>query len=260
MLGLQEHITFKSDTHQYFDPAGEEYKSVSRILDIVKPEFDRAGISANMARVKAKEEGISVDKAQEIILAQWDQNRDSAADHGTFIHDNLEDYLNTGQCDSKIIPVGKRIIQFLSPYYKYFPEAIIYSGEHKVSGTADLPVQRTRTKKGVWDFYDYKTNQKKGIQFDSIKREGGKIIKHYNRFLREPLTHLEDCNYNHYCLQLALYAYMAEITFDVKPGRLGIIFIDQRLKIRMHNVPYMRMEAKALLDYYKEKSTTTWGE
>ena len=258
MLGLQEHITFKEDTHQYFNPEQKEYSSVSKVLDNVQETFDRKGISAMMAITKAKDDGISVEEAQEIILTEWDHNRDSAGDHGNFIHDNLEDYLNTGKCHEKIVPVGKRIINFLSPYYKYHAEAIIYSAKHEVSGTADLSVQRTRTKKGIWDFYDYKTNQKKGIYFDSIKRDGAKIVKHYNRFYRKPLEHLEDSNYNRYCLQLALYAYMAEITFDVKPGRLGIIFINENFKITMHAVPYMRMEAKALLDHHHDLATASW--
>lgn len=260
MIGLQEHITFKEDTHQYFDPSGEEYTSVSRILRLVTPDFDKKAVSGFMAKKMAKEEGISIDQAQHRILNEWEEAKDYSIDHGNFIHNNLEAYLKSGTCDAKVISAGKRILSFLSSYYRYYPEAILYSGKHKAAGTADLPVQRQRKRDGVWDFYDFKTNVKKGIYFDSIKRMDGKIEKHYNRFLKAPLDHLEDSNYNTYCLQLSIYAYMAETTFGAKVGRLGIIFIGKDMSIKMYPVPYMRFEAIALLEAHLSIVNASWDE
>jgi len=259
MLGLQEHITFKEDTHQYFAPNGDEYTSVSRLIRLVEPEFDRKGISANMARAKAKEDGISFDQAQAEILKDWDRNKDSSIDRGNFVHDNLEQYLKTGKCHLAVNNVGYRLVRFLKPFYRYYSEAILYSGKYKTAGTADLSVQRQRDKHKVWDFYDFKTNEKKGIYFDSIKRESdGKIKKHYNRFLKAPLDHLEHSNYNTYALQLSLYAYMAETTFDLKVGRLAIMFINKDYHLRVYPVPYMRMEVMTLLDYHLSIIEASW--
>jgi hypothetical protein len=258
MIGLQENITFKEDTHQYFDRNGEEYTSVSRVIRKVEPEFDRHTISLAMARKKAKEDGISVDRAQEIILSEWDQKKDSSINHGNFIHGNIEAYLLSGTCDPRVIGPAKRIARFLSPFQKYFPEALVYSSKYKVAGQSDLVVQRQRTEKGIHDFYDFKTNEQKGIYFDSIKRKDGQVEKHYNRFLKEPLSHLEHCNYNTYALQLSLYAFVSEETFNFQIGRLGIIFIGKSGSIRLYPVPYMKLEAKVLLEYHKSLTEASW--
>ena len=260
MLGLQTHITFKEDTHQYFDPAGQEYTSVSRVLQTITPDFDRDGISLNMARAKAKQDGISVDRAQQIILQDWDHKKNSAIDRGNWIHDNIEAFLTIGSCDEKLVPVSKRVASFVAQYYKYFPEALIYASEYLTAGQSDLVVQRQKKKDGTVDFYDYKTNEAKGIYYDSIKRKDGKIVKHYNNFLKAPLDHLEHSNYNLYSLQLSIYAYLASITFGITVGRLGIIFIDNNLKVRMIPVAYMKMEIIALLEAFKDRNKSGWED
>lgn len=260
MLGFQEHITFKEDTHQYFDKQGTEFTSVSKVIQKVTPQFDRGRISMAMARSKAKAEGIEVDRAQKLILQDWDHKKDSAIDRGNWIHDNLEAYLTIGSCDQKLVPVAKRIASFASGYYKYFAEALIYDSDFNVAGQTDLALQRQKDRHGVVDFFDYKTNESKGIYFDSVKRKDGIVIKHYNQFLTEPLQHLEHCNYNTYSLQLSIYAYMAAQTFGITVGRLGIIFIDNNLKIRIYPVAYMKMEVIALLKHFKSRNKSGWEE
>lgn len=260
MLGLQEHITFKEDSHQYFDPQGAEYTSVSKVIQTITPQFDRENISMAMARRKAKMDEISVERAQKLILQDWDHKKNSAIDRGNWIHDNLEAYLTIGNCDEKLVPVAKRVASFASGYYKYFPEALIYDSDFNVAGQSDLVLQRQKDPHGVVDFFDYKTNESKGIYFDSVKRKQGVVVKHYNQFLGEPLGHLEHCNYNTYSLQLSLYAYMAAQTFGITVGRLGIIFIDNSLKIRIYPIPYLKLEVVALLNHFKSRNKSGWEE
>jgi len=260
MLGFQQHITFKEDTHQYFDPGGNEFTSVSRVISSVTPQFDREGISMAIAQKKAKEEGIDIERAQNIILQDWDHKKNSAIDRGNWIHDNIEAYLTIANCEDVLVPVAKRIANFAAGYYKYFPEALIYHSAYSVAGQSDLVLQRTKDKKGLVDFFDYKTNESKGIYFDSVKRKDGKIVKHYNQFLNAPLDHMEHCNYNTYSLQLSMYAYMAAETFNIQVGRLGIIFIDNNLDIRVYPVPYLKLEVIALLEYFQDRNKSGWEE
>lgn len=261
MLGQQQHIRFVEKTHQYFDPQNKEYRSVSKLIQTIKPKFDREEISLRMAQKKAREEGIPVEQAQGIILAEWDRKRDSSSDWGNFIHNGIEDYLNTGTTHKDLLPIGKQIASFIAPFYKYYPEAILYDSEFGIAGQTDLTVVRQRTKNSVVDFYDYKTNEQKGIYYDSILRhQDGKIKKHINKFLLEPLSHLEDCNYNHYALQLSIYAYMAERTFGIKVGRLAIIFINKQLKANLLPIPYLRYEVDALMKHHRDYHTAEWSE
>lgn len=246
-------VRFKADTHQYFDQSGAEFQSVSRVIKQFIPRFDSQSISGYMAKTRAAEKGISVDQAQKEILGEWDAKRDSAADHGNWIHDNLEKSLLTGECDDPIRPAAKFVHSLVADSYRFFPEKILYSTAFRVAGMTDLMVQRQKSKNTVVDFFDYKTNEAKGIVFDSIGRKN-RDIKHYNQYMLHPISHLESCNYIHYCLQLSIYAYLAATSWGVNVGRLGIIFIGgEDLMPHMIPVPYMMLEAKLLLEHNLSK-------
>jgi hypothetical protein len=247
------HITFKEDTHEYFNPQGVKYASVSSVLKMVKVPFDRDGRSRQMAQSMSKEEGITIDQAQKKILAEWDYKRDNSIEVGNNIHNALEKYLKTGNIDPEFDILGKRISHFLKIYHRYYPEKIFHSDQHKIAGTADLPVTRSKAKTSPIDIFDYKTNVEKGIEFDTAKfGKAGKFEKFYNRFFLPPVDHLEDCNYNLYSLQLSLYAVMAQMMTGRRIGRLGIIFINHKtLQMTMYPVSYLKLEALAIMDHFK---------
>lgn len=250
-LGIDDTIIFKEDTHQYFDKTGLEYGSVTRTLNKLKVPFDRDGISKMMARSMAKEKGITVDQAQAMILSEWDAKRDSSIDRGNSIHGSIENFLLTGQKSSEYMGVHNFMSSFIKPYYRFYPEIILYHQDFLVAGQADLVCQRQKSESSVYDFYDYKTNEAKGIQFDSIGRKNDEI-KHYNRYFLPPLDFMEDCNYNLYSLQLSMYAFFAEMTYGIKVGRLGIIFIGNDMEVHMIPVPYLRYHVQRALEFRVE--------
>jgi len=199
-----------------------------------------------MAAGIAKEQGISQEQAQKDLLAEWDQKRDSSIDRGESIHKAIEVYLKTGNKKEEFPEVINFIRDLVKPYYRFYPETILYEQTSRVAGQTDLVIQRQKSNDSLFDFYDYKTNESKGIQFDSIGRKQDPI-RHYNRMFLAPLDHLEDCNYNLYALQLSLYAYLAQVTYGIKIGRLAIIFINNEMKINLYPVPYLKLEAIYLL-------------
>lgn len=229
---MDDTVKFVESTHQYFDKTGTEYESVTRGLKKLQVPFDRDGISRTMAMKYARENNISIDDAQRKILAEWDQKRDSSIDRGTGIHNALEEFLLTGKITDDYLPVINELRKLVSEAYRYYPEVILYDSLYKRAGQADLVVQRQKGASSVYDFYDYKTNEAKGIQFDSIGRKGDGL-KHYNRYFLPPFEYLEDCNYNLYSLQLNFYAYFAVRTYGIKVGRLAIIFIDNNLDVKV---------------------------
>lgn len=243
IFGKDDMVEFREDTHQYFTKFGDELESTTKVIGKVKTPFDREGISIRMARgSRAK---------QQEILAEWDAKKDSSIVRGNWIHDNLENYLLTGEYDPRLDRVVSQMQPILKESYRYFPEALIYSIDHRMAGQSDLVVQRQKNQDPVFDFYDYKTNEAKGIEFDSIDRRKNPM-KHYNRFMLHPLSHLEDCNFNHYALQLSIYAYMAQLTWNIRIGKLRILFIDKNLLLIPYQVPYMMLEAAALLKHNDE--------
>ena len=250
-LGIDDTIIFKEDTHQYFDKAGIEYSSVTRTLNKLKVPFDRDGISKMMARSMAKEKGITIDQAQAMILSEWDAKRDSSINRGNSIHKAIEHYLITGRKDPCYRNALDSVSDLVKPYYRFYPEIILYCQDFLTAGQADLVCQRQKSESSVYDFYDYKTNEAKGIQFDSIGRKNDEI-KHYNRYFLPPLDFMEDCNYNLYSLQLSMYAFFAEMTYGIKVGRLGIIFIGNDMEVHMIPVPYLRYHVQRALEFIIE--------
>lgn len=236
-------VRFEEKKHQYFnDSTGDELTSVSRVIQSVSVPFDREGISRIMAKGDPEK--------QKEILAEWDAKKDSSIDRGNWIHDALEKYAIDGSIEPELKHVAKQVRPILKEAYRFFPEALIYSMHYRAAGQSDLVVQRQRSEKSVFDFYDYKTNESKGIEFDSVSRKKDPV-NHYNRFLLPPLDHLEDCNYNKYALQLSIYAFMAQTTYGIKVGKLKILFIDNDLVLHQLPVPFLKMEAKALLEHHR---------
>ena len=245
---LQSDIIYKDDTHQYFNQSDEEYKSVTRALDGIKVPFDSARMSSIMAGKYAAEHGITESQAQQAILASWAGKKDRSIDKGNYVHDSFERYTLNGTYDEDMADSVAFLKKILLEHYRFYPEVIIHSHKYKMAGRTDLALMRQKSKNPVFDFYDYKSNIEKGIQFDSISRKDNPV-KHYNRFLLPPFEYLEDCNYTIYSMQLSIYAFMAmDSDPNIRIGRLGIIFVDNDFKPSMIPVPFMYQEAKMICE------------
>lgn len=254
-----------------FDPVkhiysylGNPLQSVSRILSDHEEPFDAEKISYFVARKELKEE-LGVENVEDEliqirrveVLQRWEDLRDDSADHGTFIHKIMERAVNDNIMPGNDVGYVKFFVDYVKSLYKeYWNEFAVGVPTYGVAGTMDFVGVRN-TKQLIIDIDDFKTNKRKGITFDSIKHANGKI-KHENRFLIGILQHLENCNYNKYCLQLSMYAYMLEIIIGAKIGRLTIDFIstDEDQMITGWNriaVPYMRSDVILLLEEVKKK-------
>ena len=69
-----------------------------------------------------------------------------------------------------------------------------------------------------------------------------------------PLGTLDDCNYNHYCLQLSTYAYMViqkhpEFIID----DLVLVHFDHNDNMTVYHLPYLRDEVIRMLNYYEKQ-------
>jgi len=245
---MQDEISFISDTHQYFNKQKEQYTSVSKVLDRIKVPFDREGISRRMAMTIAEETGVSVEQAQKELLAEWEDTKNSSLNKGNYVHDGLEDYAKTGKVWDELDKPVAFMQEIFKQYYRFYPEVTLFSHRYKVAGRTDLILQRQKSRTDpVVDFIDYKSNEKKGICFDSIGRKEG-ILKHSNRYFLQPFDYLENCNYNIYSLQLSIYAFLAMELGDIRIGKLGIVFIDNFFNPTYIPVPFMYHEAKILCE------------
>lgn len=256
-LGHDKFVSLKEDTHQYFDQNNDEYKSVSYLLSKVKMPFPRKERSYQMAKSQlpsnATAEEIGVE--QNRILESWDILAKSSTDWGTYVHGNLEAYFTIGSCDDKdVLRAAQSIGQYFSNVESFLPELIVYDSQFKLAGTMDLGVLRKRGSKPhttILDIFDFKTNERRGIEFDTSYIKNG-IYNAGGKYMLPPVEHLEECNYNVYSLQLSLYALMVQNTYKVKIGRLGILFIDKSMNVDLFPVPYLKYEAMQLFELLTE--------
>lgn len=72
--------------------------------------------------------------------------------------------------------------------------------------------------------------------------------------MKFPLGSLDECNYNHYCLQLSTYAYMLtqrhpEFIID----DLVLVHFDHNDNMTVYHLPYLRDEVIRMLNYYEKQ-------
>lgn len=133
------------------------------------------------------------------VLDEWAKTNKDSLEKGTKFHNEQEGTI--------IIDKGKK---FGDTYFEYasfpdltnlvkdvpvvYPELRMYNAQYGIAGTSDEVYMFPN---GDFIISDWKTN---------------KEIKTSNRFTKmlAPISHLDDCNYIHYKLQLSTYAWMLE--------------------------------------------------
>ena len=178
----------------------------------------------------------------EEIEAEWNRNGREASSAGTAMHLAIEQFLNGSE--HVILPHIKE-----TPEWRYFmnfwaehgadlepyrTEWEVWSADHKLAGSIDMVFRRKSD--GKFLIYDWKRS--KDIKTDNKFQVG-----------LGPLSHLPDCNYWHYSLQLNVYRWVLENLY-------GLVIADMYLLI-LHpdNGNYRRMrlnrmdqEVKDMLD------------
>lgn len=224
-------LTFREDTHQYFNERGEEYISATTFIKKFAPEFDQEGTAA---RVAARE-GVT----KEEISERWKQASEEACAYGTKIHLLMENYLKFGAVDPSYSSMYKSLDKILGRDGKdrdYIrSEYKLHNDEYMIAGTADLIIDVSDTEFLVGDF---KTN--KEIKF--FDRFGGHLL--------EPVTHLSACNYNIYSLQLSLYGYFYGLETGKKCRNVFLMHCSDETEWKFIPANYMEYEVRAMLKKY----------
>jgi hypothetical protein len=242
----------KRDSLVYLEPiehkyhhkkSGEVFKSVTTVLSMLEPPFNSEEVALaiqNQDPSKKKEQYQNM--SQEEILAEWKRINDEANVYGTEIHEILERYL---LADRIYIPKNDYEREIISKFQKVdkmrgelYPETILFSEKHKLAGSCDL-IEEYDTYFNVWD---NKTNKELNY------------ISKYNHWLNKPVSHLSDCQYNIYSLQMSMYAYMYQMQTKKKVGRLGLYYLnpEKNYEFEIIPCPYLGREAKDILDYWVE--------
>ena len=201
-------VKFLPETHKYvsIDPSEEiPWISVTSVISKLKQPFDAEKIAEKSSKNKrSKWYGMSKDE----ILAVWKAESDRAINVGNWYHNQREDDilgLSNIERQGKVIPImhpmhdegGYKISPNQRLTDGMYPEHFVYMKSLGICGQSDL----VEVIDGVVHITDYKTN--KEIRSTSFKDWEGLSQK-----MNPPVSHLDDCNLNHYNLQLSIYMYM----------------------------------------------------
>ena len=196
-----------------------------------------------------------LNKVQQDILDEWEETNRIACERGTKIHAQLEhSFYDAGSnITLKKFGIGgkfecKKDYSDLDLEYGVYPEYLIYYDNPKIdlhiAGQIDLIVKNGN------DIYiiDHKTNKKIDLKgfYNGATRTSDKM--------KFPLSHLDECNYNHYQLQLSTYAWMLQkLNPDFVIKDLILNHYDHSGKNTLYHCTYLKDDVEKMLKYYAKQ-------
>jgi hypothetical protein len=212
-------LIFKEEGHVYesIDPNEQiNWTSVTSLVAMFKKPFPKNQAEKSSKNKKSQWYGMK----PEDIQAVWDAENLRATTLGSFYHNQREadvidcDTLQREGVDLPIIP--PKVIDGLkyAPNQKLisgiYPEHFTYLKSAKICGQAD----RVEVVNGYINISDYKTNKE-------IKKKGFINWEGVKDTLMTPISHLDNCNLQHYTLQMSIYMYiMIKHNPTLKPGKM----------------------------------------
>jgi hypothetical protein len=215
-------IVFNNKDHSYKSIDGDniDWVSVTTLISNFKKPFDAKAVAAKVTKNK-KSKWFGIEPAT--ILKIWDDESQRAMSLGTYYHNQREaDICSLASMEREgvtvpvITPSGEHDGIRLAPSQKLdpgvYPEHMVYLKSAGICGQSDL----VEVVNGKIYIIDYKTNKE-------IKKESFVNWEGVSDKLSFPIHHLDDCNFNHYALQLSIYMYiMLKHNPKLKPGAMYI--------------------------------------
>lgn len=276
-------IAFNEEKHRYWNVNDESKKfiSVTTLIEKFGQPFDRDFWSAYKALEKLippdswKVEKKSLlntkrfdksilgvyditenefNKTQQDILDAWDEENRKSCERGTRIHAQLENEFYAGGKNVELKKFGlggkfecRRNYTELDLPYGVYPEYLISrtsdDGILNIAGQIDCLVKNGNEIVII----DHKTNKKLDLKggFNTTTKSSVKMLY--------PLNNLDDCNFNHYQLQLSTYAWMLQKinpNFVIKD--LILNHYDHEGNNTLYHCDYLKTEVERMLAFYKK--------
>jgi hypothetical protein len=213
----QDNIAFEDEVHKYHHPKDEtgnaEYISVTTLIERFFPfDIDR------YIQGKAKKEG----RTEEDVLDEFLRNRDEAAEKGTYLHEQIENYLKGKDYESHT----KEFMMFEDFYQQIvvskgfeFVEAekrILFE-DYNIAGTVDALFKKPYSDEYL--IVDWKRSKK--LVVDGYPKKYG-----YGYGLSE-LSHLDNSSYYKYVLQQNIYRYILQKKYGMSISSMNLIVLHE---------------------------------
>lgn len=153
------------------------------------------------------------------LMNLWENNGNEAAAEGTKMHKSIEHYYNTNvTTDTKEFKMFMNFHEYvLSKHYVPFrSEQLVWSLKYSLAGSVDM-------------LYVYKNDldtEVKRIWLVDWKRSKEIKFEGYNNAMGfGPMSDKQDCNFEHYSLQLNIYKYLLERVYKIDIVRMTLIIL-----------------------------------
>jgi hypothetical protein len=193
------YICFENESHSYSNQEGEEYRSVSSIINQFSTPFDVEYYSQKSSEYK--------NIPQDEIKSLWAIRRDFSIVKGTEFHLYAQVFLSEQRKFDYLTSIQNEIKLFHEfweknnqSYQVIATELIVADDELKIAGTVDCIVRHIKSKN--YFIFDWKTNREIEKKYKSKK-------------MLKPISHLEGNNLNKYYLQMSFYKYLLNKNTDI---------------------------------------------
>ena len=187
-------LKFFKDEHIYLIDKNPNTISGTTFIHKFFPDFDGPKIAPFVARKR----GITAEE----VLREWEMDGQKSADLGTELHSDIEQYFdNKSTNDKKEFQQFLQLFQTIENLELYRTEWRIFDDILMLAGTADTIFKK---KDGTFVIYDWKRSKE-------IKKRG--FPDFHTKETQKGIgvcEDIEDCNHQHYCLQLNLYKRILE--------------------------------------------------
>ncbi|MBK0401791.1 hypothetical protein I5M27_02270 [Adhaeribacter sp. BT258] len=235
-------VTIEPELHIYIgDETGNaEYISVTTLIERFFP-FD---LKRYIER-KAEEEN----RTEEDVFDEYSLMRDEAAEKGTYLHNQIENFLKGKEFDAD----SKEFKLFLNFYNKEIKvrnllfndaEKMIFSNKYNVAGTIDCLFKKNKEDEYV--ILDWKRSKK--LIIDNRPRIFG------FGYASSELCHLDNSSYYKYCLQQNIYKHIVETEYSMKISSMKLVVLHENYSnYHIVDVPKMEKETNIILNSLKVK-------
>lgn len=245
------HSRPKDDPDRYFG-----LMSVTTFIDTLFEEFDADKVIKKMMASRNWPSSKYYGKTPDEIKKEWDTTRDEASTAGTAMHLNLENYYNGKEYDSKtpeflLFDEYNQEILSANEIEPYRSEQMVFDIPLMLSGSIDM--QYCFRAEG--EKYD-----KQGrLRIKLVDWKRSKELKKWNQYQKgkSPLTDaMDDCNFNHYVMQLRIYKLILERNYNVVVVDMYLIILhpNQKKYIKV-SITCTPLEIARIIRYRRKQLT-----
>lgn len=205
-------IVFNELAHSYHYN-GVKCTSVTQLISNYKKKFETEIIASKYAL----KNGLSIDE----VLTDWDLKRDTANARGTELHKYAELKFACKEYDVSEEQLSTDLKSKIDSFYEMSKGRLIPVASELIVGDSDKSLCGMidqifyNVKAEEFQIWDYKTN-----------KEINTHSKYKNKMING-LEHLQECEFNTYSLQLAIYKRIIERNTNIRLGSSYICWINE---------------------------------